>query len=104
MTKKFRTMGLRYIGDIELEVDDIVNSRFEEIWRYDFCRPQATMWTIFNHDGERYVEDKINRTIGEYCKDLADERFDKLIVYGYIRGQELPVKLATAICTYRTHI
>ena len=104
MKKNFKAMGLRYIGEIELEVDEIIDSRFQDIWRYDYSRPGATMWTIFNHKGERYVEDKLKTTLLGYCQDLADGCFEELDVYGYLRDKQLPIKIASAKCTNRIHI
>lgn len=102
--KNFKVMGLRYIGDIELDVNEIADSRFKDIWRYDYCRAGGTMWTIFNHKGELYVKDKLKSTLKEYCQDLVDGRFEELYIYGYLRDQQLPVKIASAICTTRKHI
>lgn len=104
MKKNFKVMGLRYIGDIELYIDEVSNDRFKDIWRYDYCRPGGTMWTIFNHKGERYIEDKLKSTLKEYCQDLADDRFEELYIYGYFRDKQLPIKIASARCINRVHI
>ena len=104
MKKNFKVMGLRYIGDIELDIDEVAHDRFNEIWRYDYCRSEGTMWTIFNHKGERYIEDKLKSTLKEYCQDLVDGRFEELYIYGYLRDKQLPIKIASAKCINRVHI
>lgn len=99
MIKRSQVLGRKYLADIEADITDGID--YKTIWRFDYCKPSGCMWTVFNHKADELSAKKIRKYYDEYVVDLADDYFGKLLIYGYQRGKELPILLASVTATHR---